>query len=117
MGSVIPDRDDLIGITYHDPSGEPVYCYHSELADFSLQYYRRGSSSAEWRLEEEMTAPGSSAFEYGSTEKLSGYRSSSTDQAAPVCALARRATRGRLGPRAVAFSQLDAIHSPGTARG
>jgi hypothetical protein len=70
VGSVTPDPDDLIGITYHDPSGTPVYCYHSELADFSLQYYRRGSSSSEWRLEEDMSAPGSSAFEYGSTEPL-----------------------------------------------
>jgi hypothetical protein len=72
VGSVRPDPDDLIGITYHDPSGQPIYCYHSELADFSLQYHRRSKPSAEWRLEEEFTAPKSASFEYGSATALEG---------------------------------------------
>jgi hypothetical protein len=69
-GSVTPSPDDLIGVTYHDPSGDPVYCYHSELADLQLRYYRRPARSAAWALEEEITAPGASAFEYGSFEPL-----------------------------------------------
>jgi hypothetical protein len=69
-GRVTPQRDDLIGITYHDPSGRPVYCYHSELADLSLRYYRRSSGKSAWNLEEEISAPGAAAFEYGSTTPL-----------------------------------------------
>jgi hypothetical protein len=72
VGSVRPDPEDLIGVTYHDPSGQPIYCYHSELADFSLKYYRRGSGSGAWKLEEEFDAPHASAFEYGCAEALEG---------------------------------------------
>ncbi len=71
-GSITPDPADLIGITYHDPSGQPIYCYHSELADLTLRYYTRPSKSAGWKLEEEISAPGSSAFEYGGSEALEG---------------------------------------------
>lgn len=71
-GSIVPRREDLIGITYHDPSGQPVYCYHSELADLTLRYYRRGRRGAAWELEERIDAPASSAFEYGSVEPLPG---------------------------------------------
>jgi hypothetical protein len=71
-GSVRPDPADLIGVTYHDPSGQPIYCYHSELADFSLQYYRRSSRSGAWNLVEDFSAPHSSAFEYGSAVALEG---------------------------------------------
>jgi len=72
QGVIAPHREDLIGVTYHDPSGQPVYCYHSELADLTLRYYRRRSSFAAWNLQEEISAPGSSAFEYGSYEPLDG---------------------------------------------
>ena len=71
-GSIRPQPGDLIGVTYHDPSGEPIYCYHSELADLELRYYRRRSSSTGWTIEEEIKAPGASAFEYGSFEPLDG---------------------------------------------
>ncbi|MDQ6747218.1 MAG: hypothetical protein M3010_03810 [Candidatus Dormibacteraeota bacterium] len=69
-GRVTPRREDLIGVTYHDPSGRSVYCYHSELADLSLRYYRRTSGKSAWNLEEEISAPGASAFEYGATTPL-----------------------------------------------
>ena len=71
-GRVTPQREDLIGVTYHDPSGQPVYCYHSELADLTLRRYRRASRKSVWNLEEELRAPGAAAFEYGSTTKLEG---------------------------------------------
>ncbi|MEA2681911.1 MAG: hypothetical protein QOK05_239 [Chloroflexota bacterium] len=71
-GRVTPQREDLIGITYHDPSGKPVYCYHSELADFTLRRYARASGKSAWNLEEELTAAGAAAFEYGSSTKLDG---------------------------------------------
>lgn len=72
VGTVRPDPEDLIGVTYHDPSGQPIYCYHSELADLSLRYMRRSSGGAEWKLEQEFNAPHSSAFEYGSAVALEG---------------------------------------------
>ncbi|HEV1996681.1 MAG TPA: hypothetical protein VGR61_00935 [Candidatus Dormibacteraeota bacterium] len=71
-GRITPRREDLIGITYHDPSGRPVYCYHSELADISLRYYRRDSGGRAWKLEEQIVAEGAAAFEYGSTTSLAG---------------------------------------------
>ena len=71
-GRVTPRPEDLIGITYHDPSGRPVYCYHSELADISLRYYRRASGRSAWTLEEELTAAGGAAFEFGSATPLDG---------------------------------------------
>jgi hypothetical protein len=71
-GSVRPQRADLIGVTYHDPSGEPIYCYHSELADLELRYYRRRAKSAAWTIEEEIKARDASAFEYGCFEPLEG---------------------------------------------
>jgi hypothetical protein len=71
-GVVTPRREDLIGVTYHDPSGRPVYCYHSELADISLHHYRRDSPRSAWHLEEEMAAVDGAAFEYGSTAPLPG---------------------------------------------
>jgi hypothetical protein len=71
-GTISPNRDDLIGVTYHDPSGQPIYCYHSELADLTLGYYTRSSRQGDWKLDEEISAPGSSAFEYGSSVPLEG---------------------------------------------
>jgi hypothetical protein len=71
-GSVTPEREDLIAITYHDPSGRRVHCYHSELADIELRFYRRDSRRSAWRLEEELKAPGAAAFEYGSVTPLPG---------------------------------------------
>ncbi|MFN2462357.1 MAG: hypothetical protein ABR573_00455 [Candidatus Dormibacteria bacterium] len=71
-GSVVPRVEDLIGITYHDPSGQPVRCYHSELADIRLRYYRRASRKSVWRLEHELAAPHAAAFEYGSLSELPG---------------------------------------------
>ncbi len=71
-GTITPDPADLIGVTYHDPSGQPIYCYHSELADIRLRYYTRRSKSDAWNLEEEISAPGSSAFEYGCSTALEG---------------------------------------------
>jgi hypothetical protein len=56
-GTISPHRADLIGVTYHDPSGQPIYCYHSELADLALSYFTRTSRSGPWKLEEEITAP------------------------------------------------------------
>ncbi|HEV3231322.1 MAG TPA: hypothetical protein VG245_03605 [Candidatus Dormibacteraeota bacterium] len=70
VGAVTPRIEDLIGVTYHDPSGRPVYCYHSELADLRLELQRRAGSG--WRTEEVVESPGGSAFEYGGSVPLGG---------------------------------------------
>ena len=72
VGEVTPQSEDLIGVTYRDPSGTAVYCYHSELADLALRHYTRPRRDFEWRLEAELLAPSSAAFEYGSQEPLEG---------------------------------------------
>jgi hypothetical protein len=72
VGTIKPSRDDLIGVTYHDPGGDLVYCYHSELADIELRYYTRRRKSDDWKLQEEITAPHAAAFEYGTAEPLAG---------------------------------------------
>ncbi|MHB8510165.1 MAG: hypothetical protein ACYDGR_16240 [Candidatus Dormibacteria bacterium] len=69
-GSVRPRRADLVGVTYHDPDGTAVYCYHSELSDLELRLERRARAS--WVLHEEILAPGAAAFEYGSRTPLTG---------------------------------------------
>lgn len=70
VGSVTPRPEDLIGVTYHDPSGRPVFCYHSELADIELELSRRRGGA--WNVEEHLRADSSSTFEYGCDQALPG---------------------------------------------
>ena len=32
IGHVEPAREQVVGVTYHDPDGRPAYCYNSETA-------------------------------------------------------------------------------------
>jgi hypothetical protein len=68
VGSVVPRPEDLVGVTYHDPSGGRLFCYHSELADIELELSRR--QQGRWQVQEHLRAESSSTFEYGSAEPL-----------------------------------------------
>lgn len=65
-GTVKVAKEDVIGVTYHDPSGEKLYCYHTELADAEVVVcHKKGK-----RFEplERWEARRSCAFEWGTRE-------------------------------------------------
>jgi hypothetical protein len=42
-------KESFVGVTYHDPDGSEVYCYHSEHAGVALEYGTR-AKLADWPL-------------------------------------------------------------------
>lgn len=64
--SIRPRRQDLIGVTYDDPSGGRRVCYHTEVADLEVALSERGREVARERLE------AAAAFEYASEQALPG---------------------------------------------
>jgi hypothetical protein len=71
-GEVTARRDDLVGVTYHDPDGELAYCYNTEIADMKLELFERGSRFARWRKEDELISRGRAHFEYAQREPVEG---------------------------------------------
>ncbi|MGZ4303740.1 MAG: hypothetical protein ACXVEW_01390 [Solirubrobacteraceae bacterium] len=65
VGEVDSYRDQIVGVTYHDPDGEPAYCYDSETATLRLHVHERARQVGGWRLRETFVAHGRSHFEYG----------------------------------------------------
>ena len=65
LAEVKPDRRLLAGVTYHDPDGEPAYCYNSEAASIRLEVHQRGQRSRT------LIGEGCAHFEYGQREPLS----------------------------------------------
>jgi hypothetical protein len=64
-GEVDVRREQLVGVTYHDPDGTPAWCYNSEVASMRLHVYDRDRSHpGGWRLTHTLTAPGRAHFEY-----------------------------------------------------
>jgi hypothetical protein len=64
-------REQLVGVTYHDPDGDLAYCYNSETASMRVRVWRRDRDLEEgWRLEEELAAPGRAHFEYAQREPV-----------------------------------------------
>lgn len=64
LAEVKPDRRLLAGVTYHDPDGEPAYCYNSEAASIRLEVHERGQRSRT------LIGDGCAHFEYGQREIL-----------------------------------------------
>ncbi len=66
-------RDRLVGVTYHDPDGQPAYCYNTEVASLRVGLWeRRGRGRSAWSLRRELVAPGLAHFEYAQREPLAG---------------------------------------------
>ena len=65
VGEVDSYRDQIVGVTYHDPDGDPAYCYNSETATMRLHVYERARQVGGWRLRETFVSHGRAHFEYG----------------------------------------------------
>ena len=73
VGEVDADRDDLVGVTYHDPDGDLAYCYNSEVASMRLTIFDRAKAYfGGWTVRETLTAPGRAHFEYAQREPVEG---------------------------------------------
>jgi len=66
------DRRLLAGVTYHDPDGQPAYCYNTEAATMRLGVYERADDRSEWRPAATLEGQGRAHFEYGQHEPLPG---------------------------------------------
>ena len=64
IGEVDAARDQLAGVTYHDPDGEPAYCYNSETASMRLYVYERTRQVGGWSHRKTLVAAGRAHFEY-----------------------------------------------------
>jgi hypothetical protein len=64
IGEVDAERDQLAGVTYHDPDGELAYCYNSETASMRLHLYERARRVGGWAHRMTLLAPGRTHFEY-----------------------------------------------------
>jgi hypothetical protein len=66
-------REQLVGVTYHDPDGELAYCYNSEVASMHVRVWERDRSVQEgWRLLDELASAGRAHFEYAQRETVPG---------------------------------------------
>ncbi len=72
VGEVDAFRDQLAGVTYHDPDGELAYCYNSETASMRVNLYERARRVGRWRHVDALTARGRAHFEYAQRAAIPG---------------------------------------------
>jgi hypothetical protein len=72
IGEVTASREQLAGVTYHDPDGEPAYCYNTETASLRLHVYERASQVGGWAHRRTLLAPGRAHFEYAQRTPVPG---------------------------------------------
>ena len=70
IGEVDADRDQLAGVTYHDPDGELAYCYNSETASMRLHVFERAHQVGGWAHVMTLYAAGRAHFEYAQRTPL-----------------------------------------------
>jgi hypothetical protein len=64
VGEVDAVRDQLAGVTYHDPDGELAYCYNSETATMRLEVYERARRVGGWTHRTTLVGTRRAHFEY-----------------------------------------------------
>ncbi|MGN6377644.1 MAG: hypothetical protein ACTHNU_01700, partial [Gaiellales bacterium] len=69
-GEVHAPVDQLLGVTYWDPDGDRVYCYHTERADVQARLLRR--RRGRWHTAVELSAAGCCSYEYASRTPVQG---------------------------------------------
>ena len=71
-GEVTARREDLVGVTYHDPDGELAYCYNTEVADMRLEVFERAGPFAAGASWTSLRSDGRAHFEYAQREPVEG---------------------------------------------
>ncbi len=69
-GAITARREDLVGVTYHDPDGELAYCYNTEIADMRLDVLRR--RSGRWTSVDGLSGNRRTHFEYAQRAPIDG---------------------------------------------
>lgn len=64
IAEVDAERDRLAGVTYHDPDGDPAYCYNTETASIRLHLFERAARVGGWAHVAALGARGRAHFEY-----------------------------------------------------
>jgi hypothetical protein len=65
VGEVDAPRASLVGVVYHDPDGERVWCYNSEVASMRAVVFDRSARGRfGWTLRDTLVADGRAHFEY-----------------------------------------------------
>jgi hypothetical protein len=72
VGEVDAVRDQLAGVTYHDPDGTAAYCYNTETATLRLHVYERSRQVGGWAYLQTLVSSGRAHFEYGQRTAIDG---------------------------------------------